>query len=280
MTMITIKTALQQATTRLAAHESAALDAEVLLAHVLGRDRSHLRAWPEKELSAAQADQFEALVARRAAGEPVAHLTGLREFWSLALKVTKDTLIPRPETELLVELALERLPKGEALSVADLGTGSGAVALAIASERPACRLTATDRSAAALAVVRENAANLGLHNAGFAEGDWCAALGEARFHLVVSNPPYVRTGDPHLTRGDVRFEPVTALAAGADGLDDVRAIVTCAAHHLEPGGWLLLEHGWDQGEAVRALLQAAGYADVLTHRDAGGRDRVSLGRWA
>jgi len=278
--MTTVKTALRQATTRLATHESAALDAEVLLAHVLGRDRSHLRAWPEKELSAAQAGQFEALVARRAAGEPVAHLTGLREFWSLALKVTRDTLIPRPETELLVELALERLPPDQALHVADLGTGSGAVALAIASERPTCRVMATDRSAAALAVARKNAADLGLHNAGFAEGDWCAALGEARFHLVVSNPPYVRTDDPHLTRGDVRFEPVTALAAGTDGLDDVRAIVMCAANHLEPGGWLLLEHGWDQGDAVRALLEDAGYSDVRTHPDAGGRDRVSLGRRA
>jgi release factor glutamine methyltransferase len=276
--MTSIKTLLQQATARLADHESAVLDAEVLLAHVLEKDRSHLRAWPEKELTAAQTEAFEALVARRAAGEPVAHLTGLREFWSLALTITPDTLIPRPETELLVEQALERLPPGHALRVADLGTGSGAIALAVASERPACHVVATDRSAAALAVARENTADLGLHNVVFAEGDWCAALGKARFHLVVSNPPYVRTGDPHLTQGDVRFEPMTALAAGTDGLDDVRAIITCAAKHLEPGGWLLLEHGWDQGDAVRALLQAAGYADAQTCQDTAGRDRVSMGR--
>lgn len=279
MTMTTIKTALHDATARLTVHESAALDAEVLLAHVLGRDRSHLRAWPEKALTAEQSKAFEALVARRAAGEPVAHLTGLREFWSLALTVTPDTLIPRPETELLVELALERLPADHALRVADLGTGSGAIALAIASERAACHITATDRSAAALAVARENAASLGLHNVAFADGDWCAALGDARFDLIVSNPPYVRTDDPHLTRGDVRFEPIAALDAGTDGLDDLRAIVACAAMYLNNGAWLLLEHGWDQGEAVRTLLERAGYADVQTYSDAGGRDRVSGGRW-
>ncbi|GAP66110.1 (protein release factor)-glutamineN5-methyltransferase [Mizugakiibacter sediminis] len=221
---------------------------------------------------------FAALLARRLAGEPVAYLVGRRGFWSLELEVTPATLIPRAETERLVELALARLPADAAARVADLGTGSGAIALAIARERPRARVVATDASAEALAVARRNAARLGLGNVVFAQGDWCAALGEARdFDLIVSNPPYIAAGDPHLGEGDLRFEPAAALASGADGLDAIRRIVRDARAHLRPGGGLLFEHGYRQGAAVRALLAAAGYREVFSARDLEGRERVSGG---
>lgn len=276
--MTTIKSVLAQAARRLAAHESAALDAEVLLAHVLGRDRAHLRAWPEKELEPALCEHFEWLIRRRAAGEPVAHLTGRREFWSLSLEVTPDTLIPRPDTERLVELALERLPPGTPCRVADLGTGSGAIALALASERPDCRITATDRSLAALAVAERNARRLALSNVEFRPGDWCEALGSRRFHLLAANPPYVRADDPHLSRGDVRFEPPEALVSGSDGLEAIRRLAACALDHLEPGGWLLVEHGFEQGSAAQAILRGACLDRVEVFTDAAGRDRVCAGR--
>lgn len=209
----------------------------------------------------------------------MAYLLGRRGFWTLDLAVGPDTLIPRPETELLVEQALQRLPSGQPCRVADLGTGSGAIALAIASERPLAQVVATDRSAAALAVARRNAEALGLASrVGFREGDWFAPLAGERFGLVASNPPYIREGDPHLGQGDLRHEPPSALASGADGLDALRAIVAGAPGHLEPGGWLLLEHGHDQGPAVRALLSDAGFVDVATVPDLEGRDRVGLGR--
>jgi release factor glutamine methyltransferase len=218
------------------------------------------------------------LLERRARGEPVAYITGSRGFWSLELEVTPATLIPRPETELLVELALQRLPRDSACAVADLGTGSGAIALALASERPHCRVTATDASEAALEVARRNAARLGIGNVVFAQGDWMAPLGDDRFGLIVSNPPYIEAGDAHLARGDLRFEPPTALASGNDGLDDIRRIVASAREHLLPGGWLLFEHGWNQGDAARALLDQAGYTDVFTAQDLEQRDRVSGAR--
>jgi release factor glutamine methyltransferase len=254
------------------------VDAEALLLHVLERPRGWLVAHADDALPAERRAAFEALVARRAAGEPVAYLTGRRGFWTLELEVTPATLIPRPETERLVELALERLsPDGEA-HVADLGTGSGAIALAIASERPRARVVATDASGEALAVARRNAVRLGLHGVRFAQGDWLAPLRGERFDMIVSNPPYIEAGDPHLAQGDLRFEPPSALASGADGLDDIRRIVLGARDALAPGGWLLFEHGWDQGEAARALLQAAGYAGVFTAQDLEARDRVSGGR--
>lgn len=276
--MSTLEDALSHATARLRPlHESARLDAEVLLAALLGRDRSHLRAWPERELPSATAAEFAALVERRAAGEPVAYLTGRREFWSLSLKVTPDTLIPRPETELLVEAALAQIPEQAAWPIADLGTGSGAVALAIARERPQCRVVAIDLSAAALAVARENAATLGIGNVEFRAGSWCRPLAGERYRIIVSNPPYVVGGDPHLTQGDARFEPRTALQAGPDGLDAIRIIAFQARGHLDPGGGLLLEHGFEQGPAVRKLLERYGYAAVRTHQDLAGRPRVSSG---
>jgi release factor glutamine methyltransferase len=251
-------------------------DAQWLLAHVLGRPRSWLFAFGDHAVAADEAARYEALVARRAAGEPVAYLTGRRGFWRFDLEVTPATLVPRPETERLVELALERLPAGSDLRVADLGTGSGAIALALASERPMARVVATDASEAALAVARRNAEMLGLRNVGFRRGDWFDCLGGERFDLVASNPPYIEAGDPHLDA--LRHEPAAALASGADGLDAIRTIARDAPAHLVAGGWLLLEHGWRQGEAVRALLAHAGFVDVATLRDLEGRDRVTLGR--
>jgi release factor glutamine methyltransferase len=255
------------------------VDAEWLLAHALGRPRSWLYAHADDLLDAGASRRFLALVERRAAGEPVAYLTGKRGFWAFELEVTADTLIPRPETELLVELALARLPRDVATQVADLGTGSGAIALALAHERPRAQVVATDASEAALAVARANASALGIHNVRFLRGDWFAAVGNERFHLVASNPPYIATGDPHLSEGDLRFEPDGALASGHDGLDAIRAIVAGAPAHLAADGWLVLEHGLDQGAGVRDLLHAARFADVSTARDLEGRDRVTLARW-
>lgn len=253
-------------------------EAEVLLLHVLGRERAWLFAHGDSPVEAMQRQRFLALVARRAAGEPVAYLTGRRGFWTLDLEVTPATLVPRAETELLVEQALELLPAGEGRDVLDLGTGSGAIALALASERPLARVTATDASAAALEVASRNAAAHGLGRVRLVQGNWFAPLTGQRFDLVVSNPPYIAAGDPHLARGDLRFEPATALASGPQGLDDIALIAAQAPAHLHAGGWLLLEHGHDQGAAVRAVLQAAGLGEVATCQDLEGRDRVTRGR--
>ncbi|ODU73551.1 MAG: protein-(glutamine-N5) methyltransferase, release factor-specific [Rhodanobacter sp. 68-29] len=255
-------------------------DAEALLLHALGQSRGWLFAHADDAVDMDVQTAFEALVARREAGEPVAYLTGRRGFWTLELEVTPATLIPRPETELLVELALERLPRDAAAGVADLGTGSGAIALAIASECPQAQVLATDASADALAVARRNAQRLGVGNLRFAQGDWLAPLAGQRFALIVSNPPYIEAADPHLAQGDLRFEPASALASGADGLDDIRRIVAGAPGHLDADGWLLFEHGWNQGAAARALLREAGYVQVFTAQDLEARDRVSGGRWA
>ncbi|HEU4992647.1 MAG TPA: peptide chain release factor N(5)-glutamine methyltransferase [Luteimonas sp.] len=253
------------------------VDAALLVAHALGRTRSWLYAHGDDPVDEAAREACERLVARRAAGEPVAYITGHRGFWRFDLRVTPDTLVPRPETELLVELALERLPEGKPLRIADLGTGSGAIALALAHERPAARVVAVDASAAALEVARGNARALGIGNVEFREGDWLQPLAGETFDLVASNPPYIAVGDPHLD--DLRHEPALALSSGADGLDAIRTIVRDAPSRLVAGGWLLLEHGLEQGAAVRALLSAAGYADVSTARDLEQRDRVTLGRY-
>ena len=253
-------------------------EAELLLAHVLGRTRAWLFAWPEHEAGAEQADAFERLVEARCAGAPVAYLLGRRGFWSFDLAVSPAVLIPRPETELLVELALERVPAGEDCALADLGTGSGAIALALAHERPHARVVATDASAAALAVAHTNAQRLGIGNVRFVHGDWYAPLGASRFALVASNPPYIAADDPHLARGDLRHEPLSALASGHDGLDAIRAIVADAPAHLRAQGWLLVEHGFEQGEAVRALFAQRGFTEVHSVRDVAGHERVTLGR--
>jgi release factor glutamine methyltransferase len=270
---------VRQALARAATTLGDRLEAELLLVHVLGKPRSWLIAHADDELDAIHAAAFDALVKRRGEGEPVAYITGRRGFWSLDLEVTSATLIPRPETELLVELALSRLPAGESTCVADLGTGSGAIALAIARESPVTRVTATDASADALAVAQRNAIAQRIANVAFAHGDWLSPLGDQAFDVIVSNPPYIEADDPHLGRGDLRFEPMSALASGVDGLDDIRRIVADSRVHLKPGGWLLMEHGWNQGDAVRALLQASGYREVFTAQDLEQRDRVSGGRW-
>jgi release factor glutamine methyltransferase len=257
-------------------------DAEQLLAHALGRERGWLYAHVDAQVPEAGADLLERLVQRRLAGEPVAYLVGRRGFWRLDLAVGPETLIPRPETELLVELALERLAADRDARVADLGTGSGAIALSIALERPRARVIGTDASARALALARRNAGSLGFGEprVEFRQGDWWAPLAGDTFDLVASNPPYIAEDDPHLARGDLRFEPRDALASGPEGLDAIRGIVRDAPAHLRPGGWLLLEHGRDQGKAVRALMAQAGLAGVATARDLEGRERVSYGRTA
>ena len=253
-------------------------DAALLLAHALGRSHAWLYTHGDDDMDAAAAQRFAALLDRRAAGEPVAYLLGTRGFWRFELAVTADTLIPRPETELLVELALQRLPEHSPARAADLGTGSGAIALAIAGERPEVRVVATDASEPALAVARGNAAELGIGNVEFRHGDWLAPLAGEPFDLIASNPPYIADGDAHLARGDLRFEPRGALASGTDGLDAIRRIAADAPAHLGDGGWLLVEHGWEQGAAVRALFESAGFVDVATERDLEQRDRVTLGR--
>ncbi len=275
---MSVRDALAAATARLGGGEDARTDAEWLLAHALGVGLGWLFAHATDALESEAAVRFDALVAARAAGTPVAHLRGRQGFWSLELEVAPATLIPRGDTERLVELALERLPADAPARVLDLGTGSGAIALAIARERPRAEVTAIDASAAALAVARRNAAALGLARVRMLEGDWFAPVAGEVFAMVCSNPPYLADDDVHLALGDLRFEPRGALASGPDGLDDLRRIVAAAPAHLAPGGWLLLEHGWTQGEAVRALLAQAGFVDVHTARDLEGRERVGLGR--
>ena len=277
--MSDLRTLLAAARRRLGG-EDAAWESELLLAAVLGQPRSWLHAHPEAVPSAAQAAQFEAWVSRRAMGEPVAYLLGRRGFWTFEVDVGPGCLIPRPETELLLEEALARMPIDAAMDVADLGTGSGALALALAQERPLARVLASDLSADALALAHANARRLGLEaRVRCVQGDWYAAVAGACFHLVISNPPYLGESDPHLDQGDLRFEPRQALVSGADGLDALRTLIEGAPMHLHAGGWLLLEHGAEQGEAVRSLLAASGFAEVETRRDLQVHDRVTVGQW-
>ena len=278
--MSTLKVAelLREAAARLPG-EDARHEAEQLLIHVLGVERAWLFSHATDEVEADALERFEVLLARRAEGHPLAYLTGRRGFWTLDLQVNTATLIPRPETELLVEQALARLPADDMVRVADMGTGSGAIALSIASERPLATVMATDVLGPTLAMAVKNAQAHGLENVWFQRGHWYTALGADRFDMIVSNPPYIAAGDPHLVQGDLRFEPPPALASGPDGLDAIREIVAGAHEHLVPGGWLLLEHGWDQGEAIRALLEQAGFVEAQTVQDLEQRDRVTLGRW-
>jgi release factor glutamine methyltransferase len=277
-----IHQALQQATAALNAlpHSAPELEAAVLLCHLLDKPRSHLYAWPEQPLSVTQWQTYQALIQRRLQGEPIAHITGLREFWSLTLKITPHTLIPRPDTELLVERGLSHLQDLHSARAADLGTGSGAIALALASERPDCQVHATDLSPQALAVARENAQRLALSNVQFYEGSWFNALPAGkRYDLVLSNPPYIAVQDAHLEQGDLPQEPRSALVSGPDGLDDIRILCAHAGSYLKPGGWLLLEHGFEQAPQVRELLSKRGFRKVCSHRDLAGRERISEGEW-
>jgi len=272
---------LSAAKIQLANSETAQLDAEVLLAHVLDKQRSYLRAYPEITPDQPTAQLYSRLLARREAGEPIAHLTGKREFWSLNLRVTPDTLIPRPDTELLVESTLQLIAntQNESIKLADLGTGSGAIALAIASEYSHCDITATDLSTAALAIAKDNASQLQLNNIKFIHSNWCSAFADGeRFDIIVSNPPYIPLNDPHMQATELKCEPEFALTSGEDGLDALRLIIQQAQHFLVSGGWLLVEHGYDQGQAVRQLFNENAYQCIETRQDLGGNDRICLGR--
>jgi len=258
--------------------ESARRDTEILLCHCLGKPRAWLYTWPEKEVSPDCARQFGQLLDQRRTGLPVAYITGEREFWSLPLAVNSATLIPRPETETLVAWALE-LPLPEAASVLDLGTGSGAIALAVASERSLWQVTAIDTNSEALKVAQANAARAGLQRVSFLQSNWYEAVSEQRYNLLLANPPYIDGDDPHLVCGDVRFEPRSALVSAQGGLADLDLLVTGAPVHLLNGGWLLLEHGFEQADAVRGMLRNAGFQQVSTRRDLAGQERISGGCW-
>lgn len=276
--MPTIEQALRAAGGRLAHLGSGRLDAELLLAHVLGVARGRLLARADETLPPAAAGAFERLVAARSGGMPVAYLLGERDFWSLTLRVTPDVLVPRPETELLVERALRLGPAGAA-AVAELGTGSGAIALALAHEQPHWQLLASDVSAAALAVARDNAARLGLGNVRFARGSWCAALGAERFDLILSNPPYLAADDPALSDPVLQHEPRAALVSGPGGLEAYETLAAGTPRHLRAGGWLLLEHGATQAEPIAKLLVAQGFSHVVCHPDLAGLPRVTEAQW-
>ncbi|OAT54443.1 peptide chain release factor N(5)-glutamine methyltransferase [Providencia heimbachae] len=271
---------LKQAAKKLPASDSAKRDVEILLEHVTGRSRTYVFAFGETELSPSEYQQLELLLQRRGLGEPIAYLTGEREFWSLPLYVSPATLIPRPDTECLVEQALTRLPLPlHQYSLLDLGTGTGAIALALASELPNSNVIGVDFSMDAVALAQKNQQRLNISNVQFMQSDWFTSLTIQQFDMIVSNPPYIDELDSHLHEGDVRFEPSTALVAKDQGLSDLTHIVAESKKYLKNQGWLLLEHGWQQGSAVRDLLKKHGYAHIETCLDYGGRDRVSLGQW-
>lgn len=277
-TLMTITEALGWATQQLTLSETAKLDAEVLLAHSIERDRTYLYTWPEKTLDVAQQQCFQQLVQLRQQGTPVAHLVGQREFWSLPLKVNQSTLIPRPDTEVLVEQALD-LPLPATAKVLDLGTGTGAIALALKSSRPHWQISAVDKMAAAVELAQHNAKTLDLSIV-ITQSDWFAAFNPPqKFDLIVSNPPYIDADDPHLAQGDVRFEPKSALVAENHGLADIETIIDGAKRHLHSSGWLLIEHGWTQAEAVRKLMQQAAFNAVTSIRDYANLERVTMGQW-
>lgn len=257
--------------------DSPRLDAEVLLAHFLEKNRTWLITWPEKTLNKAETSGFQALLERRKSGEPIAHITGLREFWSLPLTVTRDTLIPRPDTELMIEQILQNYPPTSSIQLADLGTGSGAIALALASERPRWQITATDLSSSALEVAQLNARHLGIDNIEFKQGNWFEPLSGMRFDIIASNPPYIPDMDPHLKQGDVRFEPLSALASGSDGLDDIRLICSQAIQYLKHQGMLIIEHGFDQKSEIREIFTVSGYKNITQLHDMAGHPRLTFG---
>lgn len=260
--------------------DSPRLDTELLLCSVLKKDRSFLHAWPEHVLDQKQRNSFQQLLKQRLQGIPVAHILGERGFWSLNLKVTSDTLIPRPDTERLVELALDIIPAQAQWKILDLGTGTGAIALSLAKEHPLCHITATDQSSAALEVAKQNAEKNQISNIEFIQSDWFAALtkdSSQQFNMIVSNPPYIKESDPHLKQGDVRFEPLSALTSGLDGLDDIRIIITNSQRHLAKNGALLIEHGYEQADAVCSLLKASNYTQVSDFKDYNDNPRVAIG---
>ncbi|MER2474761.1 peptide chain release factor N(5)-glutamine methyltransferase [Photorhabdus laumondii] len=269
---------LKQATMQLSASDSPKRDAEILLGFVTHHSRTYILAFGETQLAPEQFSQLEALLARRVKGEPIAYITGEREFWSLPLNVSPATLIPRPDTECLVEKALERLSLTPC-RILDLGTGTGAIALAIASERPDCRVTGVDINPDAVMLAQGNAEKLKIQNVDFLLSNWFYSLNNQQFGMIVSNPPYIDETDPHLFQGDVRFEPDSALIAAKQGIADLNTIIDLSRHFLLPGGWLLLEHGWKQGNVIRSLFSESGYRQVATFQDYGGNERITLGQW-
>lgn len=275
----TIREALLTATSGLTASDSPQLDAELLLAHSLQKTREYLRTHPEALLEPAVEAGFRSLIDRRQAGEPVAYLLGYREFWDISVEVNRDVLIPRPETELLVETVLELPGSDSSMSVLDLGTGSGVIALALAKSRSQWQVLGVDISEGAVDVASRNAKALALKNVGFTRGDWCAHLNSNSFDIVVSNPPYVAGDDVHLQQGDLRFEPQIALVSDEDGYADLFWIIDAAADVLKDGGWLLLEHGYEQHVRLAEKLVSAGYKDVEVKKDLAGHERVTLARW-
>lgn len=276
-----IDQALVHAKSKLATSQSdtIALDAELLLGFVLNKSRTYLYTWPETLLTEAQYTQYEQLLAQRLAGKPIAYLTGERAFFGLDFYVSEATLIPRPDTEILVETALEKMAikNDQAWSFCDLGTGSGAIACALKHQQPHCQATAIDFSQAALEVAQQNAQRHQL-DISFKQGNWFQPVADQSFDLIVSNPPYIESKDPHLNQGDVRFEPETALVSGSDGLEDIRQLIAQAPKHLKADGWLILEHGYQQAKPVQALFQQAGFSHIETRQDYGNRPRITLGQ--
>ncbi|CAM3772939.1 peptide chain release factor N(5)-glutamine methyltransferase [Pseudoalteromonas maricaloris] len=276
MPTLNIAQAVAWATSELLPHsESAKLDSEVLLLHIIDKNRTYLFTWPEAELSTLEQQRFEESIARRVTGEPVAHITGQREFWSLPLKVNNSTLIPRPDTETLVEHVLTLSMPNDA-QVLDLGTGTGAIALALASEYPAWQITAVDASVDAVALAKSNQSQLGFKNVSILQSDWFSAVAEQHFDLIVSNPPYIDEADHHLSQGDVRFEPLSALVADDHGYADIFHIIRTAKQHLNSGGYLLLEHGFEQADKIQQFFAEMAYINILTIKDMAGCDRVTL----
>lgn len=274
----TISNALSKATVLLeGSSPSARIDAEILLCHALGCNTAHLAAWPEKALTTEQTHHYNQLINQRESGSPVAYLTGKREFWSLELSVSPATLIPRPETETLVEFVLEQFAMQQEVQLVDLGTGSGAIALAIARERPHWVITATDISQDALSIARQNAERHHIRNVDFRISHWFETLSDKSFDIIISNPPYVAKNDSHLSTGDVRFEPVDALASGITGLDDIKAITSAAPKYLNDEGWLILEHGYDQKNQVYDCLKTAGFEPILQKYDLSNQPRMTAG---
>ncbi len=278
--MTDIQSSLSQANQLLSENsDSPMLDAEVLLCHVLDKDRSHLKAWPEKQLQPEQLARFSQLISQRQQGAPVAYLTGSREFWSRDFKVSPAVLIPRPDTELLIELSLDLLSTKSNPKIIDLGTGSGIIAITLAAERPDLEVVATDLSKEALAIARQNAINYQIQNIQFIHSSWFNNVSASKFDLIISNPPYIAANDPHLSEGDVRFEPDSALIAENNGLKDIQNIADNARQYLNKKGSLLIEHGCDQEKEVQSLFKAFDYSNIKTHNDLSGNPRVTTAQW-
>lgn len=275
-----IQTLLSRSVTRLSkTSDTAHLDAEVLLCHCLDKNRSYLRAWPEHQPSETQSQQFWTLIDQRCQGEPIAYLTGKREFWSRTFTVTPDVLIPRPDSELLIELSLKLIAKNQACKIIDLGTGSGVLAITLAAERPLATVIASDISNAALNIAKKNAEQLTISNLSFVASHWFDSVPDNEFDLVISNPPYIATDDPHLQQGDLRFEPSSALISDEQGLKDIRLLAEQARKHLKANGQLMIEHGYSQQTQVQAILKLLNYRQIQTHTDLSGNPRVTLGIW-